>query len=122
MGNLKEKIKEEIREEVGDIIYEKAKEEVREKIKTKYQSFTDRMLSFFGFRETKRQKIRRIGEEIRDDQNLVASDTVLGMLELFTVNYALSMVKLASSTVSAKPEKKKEKAEIENDQPETEKE
>lgn len=103
MNKLKENIKEEIKEEIGDIIYEKAKAEVKQQVQDRYHSLTGRLLAFFGIKGTKRQKIREVEKEIRKDTTPIASDAVLGIIELFTINYLTSVVELTTQVLASKP-------------------
>ncbi len=107
MGRLREEIKKEIRDEVEDIVYEKAKEEIKSKISEKYHEIKGKIFNFFGIKETQGDKIYRISEEIKKTQNPVLDDQVLGVIELFTLNYARTLVELMSSTVREEADKNK---------------
>lgn len=110
MARFKEEIKKEIKEQVGDIVYEKAKEELRNRLKSKYNTTVDKLLSFIGIGETQRQKITRISEEIKKSDNHVLTDQVLGIVELYTINFAQSMVEIASTVATVKlPDQKSSK-------------
>ena len=100
MSKFKESLKEEIKEEIGDLIYEKAKAEVKSKIKNRLVSAKKKFLSFFGIRDTKKQRISRISKEIQDDENILLSDTSLGIIELFTVKFVHSIFETAGSVLS----------------------
>ncbi|MFZ9029014.1 MAG: hypothetical protein ACO2Z9_08360 [Crocinitomicaceae bacterium] len=104
MSEIRKHIKEELKEEFGDLVYEKAKAEVKERFWSRYYAFTDRIFAFFGYTEPRRKKIEKISEEIKADTHLTSSDTVLGMMELFTLHYANSAVELLTSMVGADAE------------------
>jgi hypothetical protein len=76
---------------VEDIVYQKAKEEIKSKIGEKYQSVKRGVLSFLGIRNTTRQTIDQISEEIKESHNPILDDQVLGVLELFTGGYYNSL-------------------------------
>lgn len=104
MSEIRKHIKEELKEEFGDLVYEKAKEEVKDRFWSRYYAFTDKIFAFFGYTEPKRKKIEKISEEIKAETNLTSSDTVLGMMELFTLHYANSAVELMATMVGADAE------------------
>lgn len=115
MGKFKDSLKEEIREEVKDIVYEKAKEEVKNKVQTKYDSFRNRFLSFLGIGETRRQRIDKISKEIQEQEDFIISDSVLGILELFTIEYGKTMAEMTGSTVAGREIQPRTKELNEND-------
>lgn len=107
MSKLKDSIKEEIKEELGDIIYEKAKAEVKHKINSRYSHFKRRFLSFFGINNTRDQQLEEVEKHLDEQQTPIASDTVLGMIELFTVHYATAIAELSTNILTSHTEKKK---------------
>ncbi len=104
MSEIRKHIKEELKEEFGDLVYEKAKAEVKERFWSRYYAITDKIFAFFGYNEPQRKKIERISEEIKADTGLTSSDTVLGMMELFTLHYANSAVELMATMVGTDTE------------------
>lgn len=104
MSEIRKHIKEELKEEFGDLVYEKAKAEVKERFWSRYYAFTDKIFAFFGYTEPQRKKIEKISEDIKADTHLTSSDTVLGMMELFTLHYANSAVELMATVVGADAE------------------
>ena len=104
MSEIRKHIKEELKEEFGDLVYEKAKAEVKERLWSRYYAFTDKIFAFFGYTEPQRKKIDKISEEIKADTHLTSSDTVLGMMELFTLHYANSAAELMATMVGADAE------------------
>lgn len=100
MSEIRKHIKEELKEEFGDLVYEKAKAEVKERFWSRYYAFTDKIFAFFGYTEPQRKKIEKISEDIKADTHLTSSDTVLGMMELFTLHYANSAVELMATMVA----------------------
>lgn len=106
MSEIRKHIKEELKEEFGDLVYEKAKAEVKERFWSRYYALTDKIFAFFGYKEPQRKKIEKISEEIKADTQLTSSDTILGIMELFTLHYADSAVELISTMAGADPEPK----------------
>lgn len=106
MSKLKDTIKEEIKQELGDIIYEKAKAEVKHKISSRYRRFKKRVLSFFGYSNTRSQQIEEVEKHLVQSQTPIASDTVLGIIELFTVNYASALTEFTTNVLTSSPQKK----------------
>ena len=104
MSEIRKHIKEELKEEFGDLVYEKAKAEVKERFWRRYYAITDKIFAFFGYTEPQRKKIDKISEEIKTETHLTSSDTVLGMMELFTLHYANSAVELMATMVGADAE------------------
>jgi hypothetical protein len=104
MSEIRKHIKEELKEEFGDLVYEKAKAEVKERFWSRYYAITDKIFAFFGYTEPQRKKIDKISEEIKADTHLTSSDTVLGMMELFTLHYTNSAVELMVTMVGADAE------------------
>jgi hypothetical protein len=100
MGKFKETLKDEIKEEVGDLIYEKAKEEIKLKVKSRYRTILNRVFNIFGFRKTKRQQIQVVTAEITQNESVAMSNSLIGIIELFTVNYAKSAFDIAGSVIS----------------------
>lgn len=107
MSNLKDSIKEEIKEEIGDLIYEKAKAEVKHKISSRYRRLRNRVLSFLGIRNTRVQQIEEVEKHIVEEETPIASDTVLGIVELFTVNYVATFAELTTHVLTTAQEPKK---------------
>lgn len=96
-------VKDKIAEKIGDIIYEKAKEDVKSKIRASINNFKQKVRSFFWLRESKRQKIERISTEIKEKQSTVIEDNVLGIMELYTVHFILTMVNFLGVSISDIP-------------------
>ncbi len=107
MGKIKDEIKKEIRNEVKDIIYEKAKQEVKDRVETKYRSIRSRIINFLGLAEPQSDKIYRISQEIKKTKNPVLDDQVLGIVELYTLNFGESLIELFGSTMSQSKDSKK---------------
>jgi hypothetical protein len=104
VSKIRKHIKEELKEEFGDLVYEKAKEEVKERFWSRYYTITDKIFAFFGFTAHKRKEIEKISEELKAENQLTSSDTVLGMMELFTLHYANSAVELMTTMLGADAE------------------
>ncbi|MDX1798434.1 MAG: hypothetical protein R3255_07285 [Candidatus Lokiarchaeia archaeon] len=100
MSDLKDKIE----EKVEDIVYKKAKEEIKFTLKSYLESLVAKAFSFFGWEESQEQKIKRISKEIKEKEDIRMDDSVVGMVELFTLTYIQTMANLLSFSVSDEPE------------------
>ena len=98
-------IEDEIAEKIGDIIYEKAKEDIKSKIRASINNVKQKVRSFFGLKESKRQKIEQISTEIKEKQATVIEDNILGIMELYTVHFVLTMVYFLGVSTSDTPKK-----------------
>lgn len=107
-------IKKSINEKIGEIIYEKAKEDVKSKIRNSIRSVKQRIRSFFSLKESKKQKINRISEEIKEKQESVIQDNVLSILELYSIHFIKSMVFLLSVGMTDEADIKSENNKNEN--------
>lgn len=99
MSKFKESLKEEIKEEVGDLIYEKAKTEIKEEISERYQSTLDRVLGVFGIRRKRKEAIEKASQEIKQKEELLMSQSALGIVELFTINFGRTALEISSTFV-----------------------
>lgn len=83
MGEIKDKIE----DKIENIVYKKAKEEIEATARGYFKSLVDKVFSFFGWEETQAQKIERISKEIQEKKDVLLDDSVVGVIELFTMNY-----------------------------------
>lgn len=86
------KIKEKIADKIGDIIYKKAKEDVKSKIRTSINNVKQKVRSFFRLKESQKQKIEKISTEIKEEKSKTIEDNVLGVLELYSIQFVKTMV------------------------------
>ena len=107
-------IKDKFAEKIGDIIYEKAKEDIKSKIRASINNVKQKVRSFFTLKESRRHKTDRISIEIKEKQSTVIEDNVLGIMELYTVHFVLTMVNFLGVGISDIP-KKEAKQETKNE-------
>lgn len=99
MSKFKESLKEEIKEEVGDLIYEKAKQEVKQEIKSRTGSAYSRFLAFFGIQRSRKKAIDELSGEIQQQDEIFMSETTLGILELFSLNFGRAAIEITAGVV-----------------------
>lgn len=109
MGKFKESLKEEIKEEISDIVYQKAKEEIRTELKSRWRRIVDAIRNFFGLGESKSSKVDREAEKVQQNGDIFIDDSLLGILELFSIEYGKTMAELTSSVVAGSADKKEKK-------------
>lgn len=122
------KLKKQIQDKVEDVIYKKAKEEIEHTARSYFQSLMDAVMSFFNIEESQERKIDRISKEIQGEKDVMLNDNVVGIVELYTLNYIKSLttllgVNIEEESKDLKPDqedqkiektKKKKKGEVEN--------
>ena len=100
MPDLTDKLK----SKVKTILYEKAKEEARSYISGKFNAIKNKIRSFFGFGESRQQRLERIGKFYTTKKDLGHQNLVMGVVELYTLNYVQTMAEMMSHSVREKPE------------------
>jgi hypothetical protein len=103
MSRMRNKLKKKVKE----IIYEQAKQEVRSAVSEKISNVKKKLRAFFGMGESRNEKVNRITKVYKEKKDIAFQDVMVGVLELYTLNYVQTMAELLSHTVREVPENEK---------------